>query len=93
MAMYEIISNKNVSEIVSALRSKGYQLDMIPSDISGGVRSSFSAVLHGSGGGMLGGRNEPGVKVVIYDSGDKILCKTELNANALVILRERNMSR
>jgi len=71
MAMYEIISNKNVSEIVSSLRSKGYQLDMIPSDISGGVRSSFSAVLHGGGGGMLGSRNEPGVKVVIYDSGDK----------------------
>ena len=68
--MYEIISNKNVGEIVSSLRSKGYQLDMIPSEISNGSRSSFAAVMHSSRGGMLGSRNEPGVKVAIYDLGN-----------------------
>ena len=68
--MCEVISSKNVSEIVNNLRAKGYQLDMIPSDISSGVRSSFSAILHSGNGGMLGSRNEPGVKVAIYDLGN-----------------------
>ena len=68
--MNSINTGKNVSEIVSSLRAKGFQLDMIPSDISDGIRSSFSAILHSGNGGMLGSHNEPGVKVAIYDLGN-----------------------